>query len=200
MTVFEVRRAAERDAETLTEVMSAAFMSDPVSCWIFPDQDERARLHPAFFRIFVDLALAEGEVYTTEGFHGVALWLPVDVAAQSAPDPDFAELFVKHCGEHANRFFVLDELMSQRHPRHESHSYLAFLATAPGWQGRGVGGALLADRLRDLDVAASPAYLEASSPRNAALYSRLGFAAMGPGLTLPDDGPTLIPMWRPPAA
>jgi hypothetical protein len=42
-----------------------------------------------------------------------------------------------------------------------------------------------------------PAYLEASSPRNRALYQRHGFYDLE-RLVLPANGPTLYPMWRKP--
>ena len=41
-----------------------------------------------------------------------------------------------------------------------------------------------------------PAYHEASSPRNRALYERHGYVTQGE-FTLP-DGPPLWPMWRDP--
>jgi RimJ/RimL family protein N-acetyltransferase len=42
-------------------------------------------------------------------------------------------------------------------------------------QGRGLGSALLRPTLDHCDQESLPAYLEASSERNAALYERLGF-------------------------
>ena len=65
-------------------------------------------------------------------------------------------------------------MMAKVHP-HEPHHYLAFLAVRPGRQGHGLGTALLRDRLRRLDAAGAPAYLEASEPRSRALYVREGF-------------------------
>lgn len=48
-------------------------------------------------------------------------------------------------------------------------------------------------------VAAVPVYLEASTPRNRALYERHGFRDHGEPIPLP-DGPRLQPMWRTPGA
>jgi len=42
-----------------------------------------------------------------------------------------------------------------------------------------------------------PAYLEASSERSTVLYERLGFVHLGM-LELPDGGPPVLPMRRPP--
>ena len=67
----------------------------------------------------------------------------------------------------------------------------------PAWQGKGLGTALLRDRFRHLDVVGLPAYLESSSPRSAALYEREGFRRTAP-FSLPDNGPSLFPMWRAP--
>ncbi len=198
MTEQHIRRAGAQDADALTTTLATAFMTDPVSTWVFPDHADRERLHPGFFRTFLELALADGEVYATSDDAGVALWLPVDVNADDEEGDDVSLTIRQRCGDyHADRFAVLDGLMSANHPSHESHWYLAFLAVAPHRQGQGVGAALLHDRFAYLDANGQPAYLEASSPRNAALYAREGFSPTGVELGLP-DGPALIPMWRKP--
>ena len=78
---------------------------------------------------------------------------------------------------------------------HRVHLYLVFLGVAPGAQGRGLGGALLRERLVRADAEGLPAYLEASSPRSRLLYERNGFRDTGDPIQLP-DGPPIWPMWR----
>ncbi|MFC7548157.1 GNAT family N-acetyltransferase [Plantactinospora sp. GCM10030261] len=193
-----VVRATDADADTLTNVLATAFLADPISQWIFPDYADRERLHPAFFRPFVDMTLAEGEVWTTEDRSAVALWLPVDVTAHAEAE-DLGPIFEQAVGpEYAKRFAVLDKLMTDGHPGHENHHYLPFIAVRPERQGHGVGATLLGHRLATLDEIGAPAYLEASCLRNAALYERLGFQRMDNTIDLP-DGPSLYPMWRRPA-
>ncbi len=64
--------------------------------------------------------------------------------------------------------------MEYRHPR-EPHYYFVDIGVAPHAQGRGLGSALMRPTLDRCDREGLPAYLEASSERNAALYERLGF-------------------------
>jgi GNAT superfamily N-acetyltransferase len=63
-------------------------------------------------------------------------------------------------------------------------------------QGAGLGGALRAPILARCDRDGVPAYLEATSDRNRALYERHGFRVRG-AIPLP-DGPRVWAMWRDP--
>jgi len=64
------------------------------------------------------------------------------------------------------------------HPE-EAHWYLPLIGVDPARQGHGYGSALLRHALARSDRDGVPAYLEATSPRNRALYERHGFAALG---------------------
>jgi len=169
--------------------------------WILPDADDRPRLSPAFFRPFVNLVLADGQVYVTDDHTGAALWLDVDVSVDSAGDnAELQQALIDGLGaDYAKRFFTLAELFDAEHPAHESHAYLLFVGVVPEVQDQGIGTAVLLERLGELDRIHRSAYLEASSERNAALYTRLGFAPIGESVALP-DGPTIYPMWRAPFA
>ncbi|HEX9903351.1 MAG TPA: GNAT family N-acetyltransferase [Propylenella sp.] len=85
-------------------------------------------------------------------------------------------------------------IQSEMHPR-EPHWYLPWMGVVPEAQGMELGSALLRIGLSRADADGLPAYLEATSRRNAALYARHGFKAIGvveaPGY------PQIIAMWRP---
>ncbi|MEV0005944.1 GNAT family N-acetyltransferase [Micromonospora sp. NPDC050980] len=192
-----IRRASTADHALVTGILAEAFMRDPVSGWIFPADDHRARVHHAFFAPFVALALRTGEVHVAGDGLGATLWLPVGGDHDDADDGEFAELEAVIGPEAAKRFAMLDELMTANHPG-EPHWYLPFIGVHPDHHGTGVGSALLRDKLTELDQSGAAGYLEASTPRNAALYERLGFRRRPVTLDLP-DGPSLYPMWREPA-
>lgn len=191
----EVHRAGPTDVDVTVATLHEAFRHDPISAWIFPDLDERERLHPGFMRLFTELALTTGEVYLADGGDGVAIWFPVTPGDHG--DAAFGERIAEQCGPaNAPRAQALDEAMAKYHPAEEPHLYLNFLAVRPDRQGQGVGAALLRERFVDLDATGQPSYLEASSARSAALYARVGFTHTT-SFTLPFDGPTVYPMWRP---
>ena len=193
MNIDGVRRAGPGDAAHVAELLGVAFLNDPVTCWLFPDPQDRARRHPGFFRIFTDRALTSGVVHLSADGHAAALWLRIDHGAPPPPIP--AEPLAAACGPNLARMQILDELVEDGHPQHR-HAYLSFMGVRPDQQGRGLGAALLAHRLADLDAAGVPAYLEATSARNRRLYQRMGFTPLPTTITLP-DGPCLFRMWRP---
>ena len=87
----------------------------------------------------------------------------------------------------------------ERHHPSPDHWYLNYLGVEPRMQGRGLGVALLAPVLEECDRGSVPAYLEASSERNMALYQRHGFAVTGQFDTPGRGGPPIREMWREPS-
>ncbi|GIF76751.1 GNAT family N-acetyltransferase [Asanoa siamensis] len=198
-TTPRVRTATDADVPALKSVIAEAFMADPIADWIFRDEARRYAEHLVFFGAFVDLALAGGQAHTVDGHKGLTLWLDVDVDAAQPDDGGMGAAFEAGLDpETLKRVGVLDDLMTAGHPHDRSHAYLPFIAVHPDHQGTGVGSVLLKHRLAELDATGTPAYLEASTLRNAALYERLGFQRLDTTIDLPEGGPSLYPMWRDP--
>jgi GNAT superfamily N-acetyltransferase len=192
-----VVRATATDSHTITSVLSVGFMQDPMHRWLFPDETERARLHPAFFAPLAAMALKDGEVWTTEDRSCAALWLPFDAAAADH-GPGFRELFEPTLGTgYAARLGEFDRQSAEIHPTDRDHWYLAFIVVCPGMRGRGIGTALLRHRLAILDREGTPAYLEATNLDSERLYQRFGFTRGDRTIDMP-EGPSLYPMWREP--
>jgi GNAT superfamily N-acetyltransferase len=172
LTVSRLRRAGAEDVGRLKSVMADAFFEDPIFGWMMPDDTKRAARLCRYFAIELrHLVLPRGRVWTTDDLAGAALSLP--------PGGWRASLRVTLLeggafGAHLSRAARLAAAIERRHVR-EPHYYVRDVGVLPTMQGKGLGSALLGPTLSRCDREILPAYLEASSERNAALYERLGF-------------------------
>src|SRR5918993_4332716 len=143
--------------------------------------------------------LRHHQTYTTAGeVVAAALWAPPGRVPVSGEDAEeLGRQITELAGPDAPRFLGVNKLFDDHHP-HGSYWYLQFMGVAPGWQGRGIGSALMAPVLERCDREGARAYLDATSERNRRLYERHGFEAAGE--FAPPGGPPLWPMWRQPAS
>lgn len=191
-----VRQATADDREALVRLIDDAFRDDPVSRWIFPDPDELGRAHAPFLGVFFDMALKGGRIDVLEDGSAAALWFPRRPDEEPL-DEAYGARLMKIAGPNAARAETVGRLTGEVHPHGRAHEYLQLIAVSPRRQGRGLGTALLAPALERCDREGVPAYLEASNVHSRRLYERLGFAATGKEVELP-DGPSMWPMWREP--
>lgn len=138
-----------------------------------------------------------GENHLNESGTGAAVWAPPGAGFSPQDDERFEAALVAAAGDDIARTARVIELLDAYHPTGVPHWYLMLLGVTPERQGRGVDSALLRAVLDRADREGSPAYLEATSRRNRALYERHGFVTIGE-LTVADC-PPLYAMWRPPA-
>ena len=115
--------------------------------------------------------LPNEQAWTAGERPGAALVLPP--GAWSTP-PRVALLQGRCFGLRLHRAEGLLTKIEWRHPR-APHYYFAYIGVAPQAQGQGLGSRLMRPTLDRCDERGLPAYLEASSERNALLYERLGF-------------------------
>ena len=187
--------ARPQDTTAMAVALAAAFQHDPVSRWFSPDDDRRGAMLPSFFAVFVEAYMAWGETYTDPGLAGAALWARPG-SDPLGTDPGYGERLAEIAGVDAPRLFDVVERLEASAPT-EAHHHLQILGVHPARQGAGLGGALMRPVLDRCDRDGVPAYLEATSDRNRALYERHRFRTVG---TVPlPDGPTLWRMWRDPA-
>jgi len=191
-----IRPAAADDAPRLAAALAAAFLEDPVFRWFSPDDHRRGAMLPGFFAVFVAAYLRHGETSTDAAGSGAALWAAPGTDPLGV-EPVHVERLEAVAGADAPRLFEIVELLDAHAPP-EPHYHLQFLGVRPDRQGGGLGGRLMAPMLHRCDRDGVPAYLEATSDRNRALYERHGFRAHG-AIPLP-GGPALWRMWRDPAS
>lgn len=147
-------------------------MEDPVFSWLMADEQRRqGRLRRFFAFELRHLVLPRGSVWTVDALNGAALALPPK--AWSTP-PRLVMLQGLCFGVRVDRPAGLLAQIERRHLR-EPHYYFAYIGVSPTGQGQGLGSRLMEPTLERCDAEGLPAYLEASSERNAALYERLGF-------------------------
>jgi hypothetical protein len=166
----EVIQPADRRRGVAT--LTLAFAADPIMRWAWPDAHQYATYWPRIAEAYGGRAFDHGTAYALENCAAVALWLPPGVESDEAT---FAELIAESCGDQILRDLnAVIEQMAQVHPAGE-HWFLPLTGVGPVAQGRGLGSTLLRHGLASCDRDGLPAYLEATSPRNRALYERHGF-------------------------
>lgn len=189
------------DVRELSRTLARAFYADPVMVWLLPDEKPRiAQLYRLFATMTRHHHLVRGGVEVAcdgPGIGAAALWDPPNEWqetrwAQLAMTPTFVRVF----GARSKRGRAVQELMKRLHPE-EPHWYLAVLGSDPSVRGKGFGQVLMQSRLERVDAEHAPAYLESSKSENIPYYQRFGFEVTDE-IVLPDGGPTMWPMWRPP--
>ena len=196
---LSVLKAGPEEAPFVAGLVAAAFHDLAAARWQIGEDELRRAVFPGYFLGYVEQALAHGLVEVTEDRSGAALWLVEDggpAPAPPRPEPHVAAML----GPWAERVYAFDlalhgALPTPGHP----FEHLAILAVLPGRQGKGIGTTLLEHRLAHLDREGIPAYLEASEADTRSVYLRFGFADHGEPIRF-EDGPTMYPMMRRPAA
>jgi ribosomal protein S18 acetylase RimI-like enzyme len=181
------------DQDRAIAVITMAFSADPIVRWFIRDAGRYLRYFPPFVAAMGGGAFAQGTADVVDDFAGVALWHPPD----SAPDEERMGALAAEAipeAEQEERFAFMEQ-MGDYHPT-EPHWYLPLVGVDTNQRGRGYGAALLRHALARTDRDRLPAYLEATSPLNKALYERHGFEAIG--VIQSGSSPPMWPMLRKP--
>lgn len=197
-----VRRASAGDLDGMASALAGAFYDDPAFSWVLRGDMRRMHALRSGFELFLSRVwLDSGETYTTADRVGAAVWEPPGAWRHGAGEqlrllPAMVGVFRRHLPRVLRSLTIL-ERGHPVEPRFPPHYYLAFLGVDPVWQGRGLGSALIAPVLARCDRERVPAFLEASSPRNRAMYERHGFEPIE-HFTLGRGAPPQWRMWREP--
>jgi GNAT superfamily N-acetyltransferase len=198
-TPLTVRREDGGRRDALIEAFAEASADETATVWVLEGHSVEQYLS-GYIPAMIDDALRADQVWTAgtdDEVWAVSVWQHVTsatrfkteaVQARERADamPDLRPL---------QRVATLTELLAREHPREFPHHYLQVIVTVPRHRGKGAGAAILGDRLKAASDAGVPAFLEASTERSARLYTRNGFVRDSVTHTLPEGGPTLIPMW-----
>ncbi|HVE68616.1 MAG TPA: GNAT family N-acetyltransferase [Solirubrobacteraceae bacterium] len=195
----DIRRARQDELPRVARLLAAAFYDDPVGGWVYRDDGRRlARLEALFALSHRRVWQRHDEVWVTEHDAGAAVWMPPGTAKTGTwEDLRLMPPTIRSAGRDSVRLLRLLSAFDKKHPHEREHWYLPFVGVTPEYQGRGFGAALLRRVLDRCDADGTPAYLEASAPRNRALYERHGFVVREEIRVA--DSPPVWAMWREPA-
>ncbi|MFE3444039.1 GNAT family N-acetyltransferase [Nocardia sp. NPDC059180] len=193
-----VRRATEADRDSAIEAFGRC-TDEVVTAWILeghpvePFRDEHV---PEL----IDRGLKEDEIWLAgvgEEIWAVSIWQHVTSADRFVAEAEQTRALLEQVPDLSlmRRLTVLTALLAEEHPREFPHEYLQVIVTVPEHRSKGAGAAILADRLKVYTDEQVPAFLEASTERSSRLYARHGFEGTGKTHALPENGPTLRPMW-----
>lgn len=181
------------DEERAIATITMAFIADPIVRWFIHDSARYLKYWPPFVKAFGGRAFENGTADVADDFAGVALWVPPGIALdEDAMAARTAEAMPE--SEHDEKYGLLAQ-MDAFHPD-EPHWYLPLMGVDLPFIGLGLGSALLRHATARADDDGTPCYLEATSPRNKALYERHGFEEVG--VIQFGSSPTMWPMVRTP--
>jgi GNAT superfamily N-acetyltransferase len=183
--------ATTTDEDRAIATLTTAFASDAVTRWFLRDAHFYLTYWPQLVQLIAGAAFTGGTADAIDDHGGVALWLAPGVSSDDEGIGALAAEAIPEAEQEDAFAFMMQ--IAEYHPQ-EPHWYLALLGVDPTKQGRGYGSALLASTLERCDRDRMPAYLEASSPRNKALYERHGFVEVG--LIQAGSSPPMWPMLR----
>lgn len=191
----DIRTARPEEAEQLAGTIGLAMVADPSVRWVFRKSRQYLdAVGPATLAFGGRAALAEGTAFVVGDFLGAAIWVPPGVAYDEDAMGAILERHVD--ADRLATVGALFEEMASYHPR-EPHWHLTLIGVDPAFHRQGLGGRLLAHSLARIDASGAPAYLEATSAVNRALYERHGFEALAEIVV--GSSPPMYPMLRPAA-
>lgn len=191
MSDIEAMAATSGDRDRMIAILTAAFVTDPLIRWMFPDAARYLDVFPTILAVYGGGAFDHGSAYRTSDHGGAALWLPPGIG----PDEDALGALIAEnvAPERHETVFALFEQIGAAHPA-EAHWFLPAIGVDPPLQGRGHGAALMTRALEVSDAARAPAYLEASNASNIPFYARFGFEVVG--RMQAGDSPEVTAMFR----
>ena len=193
-----LRIATAADVSRLAGVLADAFIHDPLYTWMLPGRlPLKPRLRATFTAEMECYGLRRGPCGRRD-YDGAVVELPP--GAWEMPTSMTGKEALKWLRAFGTRLPLAGRVQRAMEARHlrEPHFYLRIVGYERARQGQGLGSALMQPTLQRADSAGLPATSRPVRQRSAALYERLGFVHMG-ALELPEGGPSLWLMRRPPA-
>ncbi|MBN1375998.1 MAG: GNAT family N-acetyltransferase [Dehalococcoidia bacterium] len=180
MTEITITKLPAGKLNDAAELLSRAFYKDPLLLYLFPDEQERFKSGSRFFLPNLQHAAADGQMFTTRSFRGIAAWRFMGFVPDSTKSSDYdpRSQLPKTMGK--DPFGRLMNVVNCIAPMHknlmkEKHYYLLFLGIDTDWQGKGIGSQLISPILQRADKEGITCYLETNTEIDVKFYAKHGF-------------------------
>ncbi|MEZ5961291.1 MAG: GNAT family N-acetyltransferase [Hyphomonadaceae bacterium] len=177
-----VRVVQPDELDTTAAVLTDAFIDEAgLNYWLRQDATKERARRKFFDAVVRNMLHPKRDIWVADDegvMAGAAIWLGPGLKAFDFPwwrELFYTPLFLSVAGaDGLKRAQELGAKLASCHPA-LPHAHLQFLGVSSDAQGRGIGSAMLKATLAPLDASGTVGYLEASTERNVALYSRHGF-------------------------
>ncbi len=200
---MQISAATPDDLPDATDCLVTAFSDDPLAAAFFDDSPlGRVHANTRFFALLLELRLALNMPVLVARVEGrlVGAAMGDDTAPPEWP-ADYQQRLQEFLALNpalAARLATYDRIAAGAH-QDRPHYNLGLVGVRPGFQGQGIGKALIRAflDLSDRDSRSQGTALETAAPSNLGLYGRFGFQTLTSG---PLDRVTLWAMFCPKAA
>ena len=130
MNTPKIRQAKAAEHKSILNLLTLAFVADPVNRWYLPDADRFLTYFPSVADAFLGASIEAGTCYISKGFEGASVWLPPSVKPDgSALEAVIAEAAPAGLAEPLGKLF---QGIYTHHPRDEDCWYLPTIGVDPG--------------------------------------------------------------------
>lgn len=193
---MDIRPIGPGDLEKASQILARAFQHDPVTNYMFPDDNRRPDiLQWAYFR-WTRLLASLGGAFTIGDVDGVALWIPpehgpeISILKQIRSGLLWAPFKIGIAGIWGPMKAYADVGRRHREEIKEPHWILDVLGVSPNCQGKGLGGALLHHQFAIADRDRIACYVITHNLKNIPFYEHHGFQLIKTEYALADGPPT----------
>ncbi|MET7951069.1 N-acetyltransferase [Micromonospora sp. NPDC005324] len=187
-----IRTARWPEQEQVAAVVAEALHTGPLAAWLVPESTIRIKVLTGVAAIWLEHAIFFGDIQVTDDLSAAAVGF--NRYRDLPPPANYDDRLTVAAGAHAQRFKLLDQLLTQVRTT-EAHYHLAILAVTPAGKRRGLDAAMLAHHEARLGRTDLPSWTETltGTPE---LYQRYGYQPL-PQVALP-DGPVIATLRRNP--
>ncbi len=190
------------DVESAAEVLSQAFINDPLCAYMLPRTHSRLNTLRKFFRAYANVSIQNQHGYGVgDPLVGIAFWLPPtqeDVSISIRALKLFLPLLFTGypVGYLRARMIIKQTELMRRKYAAQPHYYLDNLGILPAEHGKGWASLLIRPILEKADTGGVMAYTDTVTQANVPLYEHFGFQVMEK-FTVEDTGITVWSLRRP---